>query len=955
MESPKIVIIGAGLAGVSAAVKLVENGFENVVILEAENRIGGRINSVPFAKSVIDLGGQWCHGDEGNVVHEMASEHFGFGNTELNEENLINYLSNGEPADKKMCDKLLGLATTITDEYADEMLNFDGSLGSFFTDRFIKENSPENSEIKPETAQQMLELFEKGQNTYYASESWFDISARLSVLYPACEGSPYNTWKDKGYVTVFDYITKKLPDPLKEVKVMNKIQMNKSVTNIKWNPELDGDKIKIRCSDDTTYEADHVICTASLGVLKKHHQTLFTPQLPEAKLKAIEGISFGTIGKVFLEFEKPFWPMDRSVWCGYSFLWTQTDLEDIRGTRKEWLEGIFSFFIVDAHPNVLSGFIAGKQIKLFEQLTDEHVMEDCIWLFEKFLSKSVSITKPISIKTSKWLTNGNFLGSYSYLSTLTAKMNVTPMDLAKPLMSNAQKPCIMFAGEATHHSTGFAHGAIETGWREGQRVYDSEFHERNIMEKVKVIIIGAGLSGISAAVKLVESGVEHVVILEAENRIGGRIHSVPFAEGVIDLGGQWCHGEIGNVVNEMASEHFGFGDTKINALNIINYLSNGEPADKEMCDKLLELINKISASSDEMLNFDGSLGSFFMERYNEALKTSEFSHITSELARQIIDRIEKEKNASFASETWFDISAKTSALYTGCKGNQFLTWKDKGYITVFDYITKKVPDSSMEVKVMDKVLMNKSVCNVKWNAECVDERIIVCCTDGSVYNADHVICTASLGVLKKYHESLFTPQLPEVKRRAIECIGFGSIGKIYLEFEKAFWPADTNAWCGYSFLWSQSDLDEMCGTDKEWLQGIFTFFRVDAHPNVLAGFISGKYSRIFEEMCDEQVMMDCIWLFEKFLSKSVSITKPISIKTSKWLTNENFLGVYSCPSTTTSLNVTPKDLSDPIVNKMKKPCILFAGEATHSTLTGLGNAAIETGWREGQRIVDFYK
>ena len=255
---------------------------------------------------------------------------------------------------------------------------------------------------------------------------------------------------------------------------MDKILMNKSVTNIKWNPESDSDKIIVHCADNTTYEADHVICTASLGILKKHHQTLFTPQLPEAKRKAIESIGFGTIGKVFLEFEKPFWPTDRTVWCGYSFLWTQSDLNDIRGTNKEWLEGIFSFFIVDAHPNVLSGFIAGKQIKLFEQLSDEQVMEDCIWLFEKFLSKSVSITKPISIKTTKWMTNENFLGSYSYLSTATAKMNVTPMDLAKPLMSNAQKPCIMFAGEATHHITGFAHGAIETGWREGQRIVD--FH-----------------------------------------------------------------------------------------------------------------------------------------------------------------------------------------------------------------------------------------------------------------------------------------------------------------------------------------------------------------------------------------------------------------------------------------------------------------------------------------------
>ena len=54
-----MVIIGAGLAGISAAVKLVESGIENVVILEAENRIGGRIHSVPFAGSVIDLGGQW--------------------------------------------------------------------------------------------------------------------------------------------------------------------------------------------------------------------------------------------------------------------------------------------------------------------------------------------------------------------------------------------------------------------------------------------------------------------------------------------------------------------------------------------------------------------------------------------------------------------------------------------------------------------------------------------------------------------------------------------------------------------------------------------------------------------------------------------------------------------------------------------------------------------------------
>lgn len=41
----KIVIIGAGASGIAAASKLLENGFQNVTILEAESRIGGRVNT----------------------------------------------------------------------------------------------------------------------------------------------------------------------------------------------------------------------------------------------------------------------------------------------------------------------------------------------------------------------------------------------------------------------------------------------------------------------------------------------------------------------------------------------------------------------------------------------------------------------------------------------------------------------------------------------------------------------------------------------------------------------------------------------------------------------------------------------------------------------------------------------------------------------------------------------
>lgn len=56
---PRILVIGAGAAGVAAATRLIAKGYKNLTILEAENRIGGRIHTVPFGANVVDLGAQW--------------------------------------------------------------------------------------------------------------------------------------------------------------------------------------------------------------------------------------------------------------------------------------------------------------------------------------------------------------------------------------------------------------------------------------------------------------------------------------------------------------------------------------------------------------------------------------------------------------------------------------------------------------------------------------------------------------------------------------------------------------------------------------------------------------------------------------------------------------------------------------------------------------------------------
>lgn len=71
---PKIIIIGAGSSGIAAATHLWEHNFTNIQILEAENRIGGRINTVKFGNAFVDLGAEWCHGEIGNIVYEKVKD-----------------------------------------------------------------------------------------------------------------------------------------------------------------------------------------------------------------------------------------------------------------------------------------------------------------------------------------------------------------------------------------------------------------------------------------------------------------------------------------------------------------------------------------------------------------------------------------------------------------------------------------------------------------------------------------------------------------------------------------------------------------------------------------------------------------------------------------------------------------------------------------------------------------
>lgn len=199
-------IVGAGLAGYSAAAKLMENGFNDIMILEAEDRVGGRVNSVPFGVGFIDLGAQWCHGEKDNAVYEMVHEHFEFGDLGLNESTQTYFLSNGGSVDQGQCAKLYSLLQTKF-AVAEESVN--GSIGQIVEDEYSKALNllPEEDRFDKDLADQMLLLFHQQMNSFYASESWFDVSALYNQYSEECEGNSQLTWKTEGFRTVLDFIT----------------------------------------------------------------------------------------------------------------------------------------------------------------------------------------------------------------------------------------------------------------------------------------------------------------------------------------------------------------------------------------------------------------------------------------------------------------------------------------------------------------------------------------------------------------------------------------------------------------------------------------------------------------------------------------------------------------------------------------------------------------------------
>lgn len=210
------------------------------------------------------------------------------------------------------------------------------------------------------------------------------------------------------------------------------------------------------------------------------------------------------------------------------------------------------------------------------------------------------------------------------------------------------------------------------------------------VQSAKVVIVGSGLSGYSAAARLMEKNINDIVILEAENRMGGRINSVPFGDSkFIDLGAQWCHGQTGNAIWEMIKSDFAFGSSNFDKKEAVCVMSDGVNPDtaNDQAQRMLKLTeNIIFNSASSQRSYPGSIGDFFISTYNSRSQSYIYSDIPTEIKNLVLDFAPKYVNAFWSSKSWFDINPKLDVRSNAAGGDQDLTWKTSGFKTVFDYI-----------------------------------------------------------------------------------------------------------------------------------------------------------------------------------------------------------------------------------------------------------------------------
>ncbi|CAH9118970.1 unnamed protein product [Cuscuta europaea] len=437
-DKPRVIVIGAGMAGLAAARQLLSFGFK-VTVLEGRKRAGGRVYTKKMEggnrAASADLGGSVLTGTLGNPLGIIARQ-LSYTLHKVRDKCPL-YRPDGKPVDPNLDKKvetdfntLLDQASKLRQSMGD--VSQDVSLGAAL-ETFLQING---NEVNTEE----LSLFNWHlANLEYANAG---LLSKLSLAFWD-QDDPYDMGGDHCFLPggngrLVQALAENVP-----------ILYEKTINTIRYG----SDGIQV-VAGSQVFDGDMALCTVSLGVLK-NGSIKFIPELPQRKLDGIKRLGFGLLNKVAMLFSHVFWGTD---------LDTFGHLAEDPSHRGEFF--LFYSYAPVAGGPLLIALVAGEAAHKFETMPPTDAVTRVLQILKGIYEpQGIEVPEPIQTVCTRWGSDPFSLGSYSNVAVGASG------DDYDILAENVGDGRLFFAGEATtRRYPATMHGAFLTGLREASNI-----------------------------------------------------------------------------------------------------------------------------------------------------------------------------------------------------------------------------------------------------------------------------------------------------------------------------------------------------------------------------------------------------------------------------------------------------------------------------------------------------
>jgi monoamine oxidase len=429
--------------------------------------------------------------------------------------------------------------------------------------------------------------------------------------------------------------------------------------------------------------------------------------------------------------------------------------------------------------------------------------------------------------------------------------------------------------------------------------------ENTVMEEnfFDVIVIGAGAAGLMAAWELVQAG-KKTAIVEARDRIGGRIHTIqdPDFELPVELGAEFVHGnlELTQLVLKKAGVAFyevkgGIWQNEDGSIEKqSDFVEDGRALEK----KFRELKKDIPVAA-------------FIENY---LNGPEFEDLRFTLKNYV--------EGYYAGET---TRASTFAVKEELTNSDYEQYRvEGGYIKMIDYLNREAAGRGA------RLFLSNPVEKIDWQQDKVE---VMC--DRQSFSGRRVLVTVPMGILQS-EKIRFAPALPR-KMAAARQLGFGPVVKTVLQFSDGFWKHRENTQGRnlnkLSFIFSRADI-------PTW----WTYYPKDVQ--MITGWCGGPRVESLKGLGKEGVLQKALdslsMIFQMDFLQLKQNLKAWHV--ADWTTDPYSCGAYS-------YDVVNGSIARAVLNEPVDNTVFFAGEGlVEGSEIGTVEAALHSG-RDAARAI----